>query len=512
MADDNAFDVELFKKEMGKFMAAQLTTKNTLNQAAEDKKTKFAEVERSGDKIYIPSDMTIKEARRVLAAKEEEEEQPVSLQETFPCFIAEGLYAMASALDKKYGWFQQVTRRAESFFDSDTPPAMVSVATGPRTTVQVPFGRFLVPSIPKSDGYFQTSYEVKPGHMIKFKLTAELKKKHSKQFHDLCAAIREELKTTSLYRGKAVSIKFRTDDGSLIKFPEPEFPEISPLGENSMIFSKSIESALEANLFTPIKQSDQLRKYGIPLKRGIALAGPYGCGKTLVATRAKQLAVDNGWTFVFCTQAKDFSDCVKFAQNYQPAIVFCEDIDRETDGDRDEEMDRILNTIDGVDSKNTEIMLVLTTNEVQNIHPALLRPGRLDAVLTLDYPDAEAVGRLMRYYAGDLLPATENLTYVGDKLQGSTPAVIREVVERAKLAAISLNQTNPLVLSEKALIVSAETMQMHRRLLEQKPKTNPTQIEAFGTVVGKYLAEGVKVAVRNLGELKPDYELEGSTR
>lgn len=483
-------------------------TKNTLNAAAEDKKTKFAEVERSGDKIYIPSDMSIKEACRVLAAKEEEEEQPVALQETFPCFIAEGLYAMASALDKKYGWFQQIG--SESFF-GDTPPSMVAVATGPNTTVQVPWGKFLVPSIPKSDGYFQTGFEAKPGSMIKFKLTAELKKKHSKQFHDLCSAIREELKTTSLYRGKAVSVKFRTDDGDLIKFPEPEFPEITSIGPNSMIFSSSIEAALEANLFTPIKQSDQLRKYGIPLKRGIALAGPYGCGKSLVATRVKQLSVENGWTFVFCTQAKDFADCVKFAQNYQPAVVFCEDIDRETDGDRDEEMDRILNTIDGVDSKNTEIMLVLTTNEVQNIHPALLRPGRLDAVLTLDYPDAEAVSRLIRYYAGDLLPEGEVLTRVGNMLQGATPAVIRETVERAKLAAISLFQTNPLVLSEKALVVSADTMHMHRALLEKKPKNNPSQIEAFGKVVGSYLAAGIQAAVTHHGQLDPDdYALAGS--
>jgi transitional endoplasmic reticulum ATPase len=499
--------------EMSKHMAtAKQAQAVSLNQVSEDKKTVFAEVVRSGAQILIPNDMTIAEARRILKAKEEEEEQPVRLQETFDCFIAEGLYAMAAALDKKYGWFQQITERAESFFDSDTPPSLVSVATGPNTTVQVPFGRFLVPNIPKGDGWFHTTHEAKPGSMIRFKLMAELKKKHSKQFHDLCAAIREELKTTSLYRGKAVSIRFRTSDGEPIKFPEPEFPAISDLSPG-MIFSQGIEAALEANLFTPITQTEQLRKYGIPVKRGIALAGPYGCGKTLVATRTKQLAVANGWTFVMCTQAKDFADCVKFAHNYQPAIVFCEDIDRETDGDRDEELDAILNTIDGVDSKNTEIMLVLTTNEVQNIHPAMLRPGRLDALLTLDYPDSEAVGRLIRYYSGDLLPETEGLRLVGDMLQGSTPAVIREVVERAKLAAISLNQTNPLVLSEKALIVSADTMHMHRRLLEQKPKTNPTQIEAFGKVVGWYLAEGIKKAARTYGELGPDdYVLDSSVK
>src|SRR6202000_3403134 len=119
-------------------------------------------------------------------------------------------------------------------------------------------------------------------------------------------------------------------------------------------------------------------------------------------------------SFVMCTQTQDFADCVRFAHNYQPAIVFCEDIDRETDGSRDEELDAILNTIDGVDSKNTEIMLVLTTNEVQNIHPAMLRPGRLDALLTLDYPDSEAVGRLIRHYSGDLLPEGEGLRLVGD--------------------------------------------------------------------------------------------------
>lgn len=495
-------------REMTKRMAD--TMSNTLNQAGEDKKTVFAEVVRSGTVITIPKDITIPDARRILKAKEEEEEQVVGLMDNFSCFINEGLYAMAVTLDKKYGWFQQIG--ASSFFGSN-PPSMLSLANGPGTTVQVPWGRFLVPNIPKDDGYFETGYVDKPGEMVKFRLTAKLKKKHSRQFHDLCDAIREELKTTSLYRGKAVTIKFRDDDGERITFPEPTFPVINSLPDDSMIFSKSIEAALDANLFTPIRQTAQLRKYNIPLKRGIALAGPYGCGKTLVSTKAKQLAVENGWTFIQCQQAKDFVDCVRFAHEYQPAIVFCEDIDRETDGNRDDELDAILNTIDGVNSKNTEILLVLTTNEVQNIHPAMLRPGRLDALLTLDYPDSEAVGRLIRFYAGDLLSVEENLTYVGDKLAGTTPAVIREVVERAKLVAISLFQTNPLSLSEKALIVSAETMQMHLRLLEKKPKTNPTQLEAFGSIIGSYIATGVRDATRLYGELKADdYLLEGSTK
>jgi len=343
----------------------------------------------------------------------------------------------------------------------------------------------------------ETAWHMNSTGMCCFRLDAKIKRKHSRLFDTVCTEIKEQLKTASLYKGKAVSIKFRDSSGKKIQWPEPTFPVIGYIGTDQLIFSKHIETSLKANLYTPITKTAQVRAAKIPLKRGVLLAGPYGTGKTLIATLTANLAAENDWTFLFCQRADDFPDCVRFAQAYQPAVVFCEDIDRITEGDRDEKMDELLNTIDGVNSKSSEILLVLTTNEVENIHPGMLRPGRLDAVIEVERPDGEAVERLIRHYGAELIDPKENLFEAGELLAGTTPSVIREVVERAKLTAISLSDdpSPTLKLSVPALVNSAETMKMQLRLLDGHRHEDPDPMVVFGKTVADALVEGVKDAL-----------------
>ena len=74
-------------------------------------------------------------------------------------------------------------------------------------------------------------------------------------------------------------------------------------------------------------------------------------------------------------------------------------------------MDEILNVIDGIESKGTEIITVLTTNNLGNITSAMLRPGRLDAIVSVRAPDAKAAQQLVRLYAGTLLAADDDLQF-----------------------------------------------------------------------------------------------------
>jgi transitional endoplasmic reticulum ATPase len=164
------------------------------------------------------------------------------------------------------------------------------------------------------------------------------------------------------------------------------------------------------------------------------------------------------------------------------------------DGERDVAMDDILNVIDGIDTKSANIITVLTTNNLDGIHAAMLRPGRLDAVINVLPPDDVAVQKLLRSYGGDTIAADADLTRVGHILAGAIPAVIAEVIKRAKLSQLKLNKPGDPVLEITALALedAAETMNFQQELLDAaarpaKPKAELT--EALQSAVRQVLAE-----------------------
>jgi transitional endoplasmic reticulum ATPase len=129
---------------------------------------------------------------------------------------------------------------------------------------------------------------------------------------------------------------------------------------------------------------------------------------------------------------------MKFAKNYGPCVIFAEDIDRHVSGEeRTVEIDQILNCLDGVDTKGAELLVVFTTNNVEAINSAMMRPGRLDAVIHVTPPDAVAAGVLVENYSRGMLANDIDMTVVGEAMKGLIPAVIREAVERAKLFSVN---------------------------------------------------------------------------
>jgi transitional endoplasmic reticulum ATPase len=199
---------------------------------------------------------------------------------------------------------------------------------------------------------------------------------------------------------------------------------------------------------------------------------------------AARVAEDSGITYIYSPRASELGDAIAFAKQYQsPAcVVFCEDIDRTVTGDRTVAIDDILNILDGIDTKNENIITVLTTNHLENVNQAMLRPGRLDAIINVETPDAKTAERLVRYYGGLAINPKEDLTEVGLALAGQIPAVIEEAVKRAKLFQLSLLEEGAAVedISAEALRQSAATMTKQIELLaEPKVRDVPTLDQAF---------------------------------
>lgn len=458
------------------------------------------DIVREGTAIILPDGMGYDEAIDNLRRRRDYEQQVTEFSETIDAFPWDAAAAMSRVLTRRYGWSHSIGNFVNGMFGKRRqPPLMVSIEVGVNQTMQVPWGRFELPGV---DGWVETEtdFDGNPhsGGRAVFKLSAQVLRKHEDEIKILADEIRQEVIENSLYRGKAIRVSFSQDD----PFKAPKFMDVSGVTADSLVYSEHVKSSILTNLITPIENTSLLRKYGVPFKRGVLLAGVFGTGKTLAALHAANRAMANGITFVYVEKADEFASAVRFVRNrYEPAVVFCEDIDRVTSGDRTANLDSILNIVDGIDSKTTEIMVVLTTNNVDAISQGMLRPGRLDAVIEVEPPDAGAVRNLITLYGRGLLSKDANLERVGEILQGQIPAVVREVVERAKLAAIRLGnvtQDGLLVLSDEALVDSANTMRMQIGLLNRKPHLSPTELEKFGNAFGKSAGAGLAALAETL--------------
>ncbi len=459
--------------------------------------TNVAEVVHHGEKLTIPEGMTVKQAINLLQRREKYLNTYVNISEKFDVFPFDGAYALSQVIIKRYGWAEGVP--IPGMF-GETKPQVLKIPSSPTEKVDVPWGQFSLPNI---NGKLSTGIDRSQNGRAVFVLNAEVKREAEPTIRALFDDLREYLRHNSLYRGKAIKIRFRDDAGEPVAMPEPEFMDLSGIHPEGLILNDDLAASLNANLFTPITRVKDCMQNGIKVKRGILLGGNYGTGKTLAATVAAKLAQDNGITYVYTPRANELGDAIAFAKQYQsPAcVVFCEDIDRQVTGARTVEMDDILNILDGIDTKSENIITVLTTNHLDHVNQAMLRPGRLDAIINVEEPDAKTAERLVRHYGGNAINEEEDLTEVGEALQGQIPAVIEESVKRAKLFQLALLPEGHAVkdISAQALRQASVTMTTQINLLAEKPIIEtPTLDLALGSVVKMHVDVVAKKVEKSL--------------
>lgn len=457
----------------------------TQSQPLTRKKTTVhvADIVRHGEKLVVPETMTYAAAIDILDRKRTEEETVVGVRENVIAFPWEGALAFRKALEEMFG--SSLMTDIPGFFGNQ-PPKMIAVDTGVDTKEMVPWGRFPFPL--DKDGYLQTAWNEVDGRIV-FSVVGELKKKWLPNVQALMKLTEKYVAEQSIYRGKALRIDFS------VNVPEPRFVDLRGIDVAEMVYTRELTQLIESNVFTPIRHAAECRKAGIPLKRGALLAGPYGTGKSLLARAVAKTGTDHGWTFIYIADASQLPAAIRFANMYQPAIIFAEDVDRHVTGERTEQMDTILNTLDGIDSKHTELMVILTTNHLDQINRAMLRPGRLDVILNITAPDAEAVQRLVTMYVRGRLEEGTDLAKAGELLAGYTPAIIREVVERAKLTGIARTGDANAALTGEDIVVSAMTMVQQQNLLKAPEK----KAESWSAGLVQAIAESTKETLHGNG-------------
>lgn len=172
-------------------------------------------------------------------------------------------------------------------------------------------------------------------------------------------------------------------------------------------------------------------------------------------------------------------------------IVFVEDIDQVTRGERDNALQDILNTLDGGDTKDMNVITLFTTNHIELIEPTFLRGKRIGSVITMDCLDKETALRFIQesfkesegYRLGELSSSLDLI----EEME-IAPAFMAEIVESIKSKLI-FSEDNTV--TDEILKGAVKAYDRQVNLSRKKDMSITTEKELY-EVMSKVAAEGMK--------------------
>ena len=436
-----------------------------------------------GKEMILPETMrnNIPKAIAYLRDYDEQQNTETRYHRVFKYRPYDGAHALQAALKKIFG-STGIGQAQWSFWTGKTPPQFISVDVGVGKQEQVPWGQINFPPL-QAQIFLNTDNDKDLGQL--FHLVVDAPRRYRGHVEGLFIAVEAELQANSIYKGKAI-------DGN----STPGFIDPFRTDRSKVVYSDEVTKQLSANVWSLLRHTQRMRELDIPLKRTVLVEGPYGTGKSLAAQLTAQQAVENGWTFVFNRPGIDnLETTMKTANLYAPAVVFFEDIDVMAEQGDPEAVSRLLDLFDSITNKGAEIVCILTTNHVDRIHKAMLRPGRLDAVVHIGSLDEGGYERLVKALVPSHLLA-EDIDYhhVSEAMAGFMPAFAKEAVDRAMRYAVDRTGGFPDVLTTYDLVEAATGLRPQLELMETatEGQRSDTLSTAFQRTIEEAV-DGVKV-------------------
>jgi cell division protease FtsH len=214
-----------------------------------------------------------------------------------------------------------------------------------------------------------------------------------------------------------------------------------------------IEEAKEElqEVVTFLKEPEKFTAVGAKIPRGVLLVGPPGTGKTLLA---KAIAGEAGVPF-FSISGSEFvemfvgvgasrvRDLFRKAKESAPCLVFIDEIDavgRQRgagigggNDEREQTLNQLLTEMDGFEG-NTGIVIIAATNRPDVLDSALLRPGRFDRQVMVDYPDFQGRQGILEVHARNKKIAAEvSLEAIARRTPGFSGADLANLLNEAAI-------------------------------------------------------------------------------
>ena len=208
-----------------------------------------------------------------------------------------------------------------------------------------------------------------------------------------------------------------------------------------------------------LKNPAKFAKLGAKIPHGVLLVGPPGTGKTLLA---KAVAGESGVPF-FSISGSDFvemyvgvgasrvRDLFETARKHPASIIFIDEIDAVGrhrgaglgggHDEREQTLNQLLVEMDGFGSHDG-IIVIAATNRPDILDPALLRPGRFDRQITVNYPDIKGREEILKVHARNKpFEADVDFSTVAKTTPGFTGADLANLLNEASLLAARRGKT-----------------------------------------------------------------------
>ncbi len=255
-----------------------------------------------------------------------------------------------------------------------------------------------------------------------------------------------------------------------------------------------------------LKSPAKFNELGARIPKGVLLVGPPGTGKTLLA---RAVAGEANVPF-FSISGSDFvemfvgvgasrvRDLFEQAKKSAPSIVFIDEIDavgRQRGAglggghdEREQTLNQLLVEMDGF-GVNEGVIVIAATNRPDILDRALLRPGRFDRQITVNYPDVKGREEILKVHArGKPLAPDVSLKTIAQSTAGFTGADLENLLNEAALLAARQGLkavTQPNV--EEATIKVVMGTEKKSHVIKDKDKLITSYHEAGHAIVSYHL-------------------------
>lgn len=425
--------------------------------------------------ITVNQMQTLPEQAKVIIRVHEQQEEPSVHTLVVDYRPDDAAVAIADVAKELFG----VTLQAGSAFrPAETKRVKVSLTE----TREVPWGPNEIPALEGARMEVGATYHPEKGALGQVEIYA--KNKFTPVVKEFFNRIEARLKTHSIYRGQAI-----------VGTDSPEFYDLGKFRPELVTHSDLVANALDVFLFTRLRNRGLLSELGETFGVKILLHGPYGTGKTSTALQAACIAAEYGIGFIHHRPGKDdVFDTLRTAKLYSDdgIIVLLEDIDVIASNKiSDRELQRLLEAFDGATSKGSNIIIVMTTNHRDRIHPGMFRPGRTDMEVEINELDRSGVEKLVRAHVGDLLGDVDfDRVYEETVVDGRdtfTGSHVESMVRHVRMAGLHRTGSPVFDLETEDFIKAAAPVKLQQKLQAQaKEGDKPPAIEqAISAVVKK---------------------------